>query len=74
MPNWFFPARRARHAHVEACISTLLEEGRLSNQPLRLARAAFRLQRRAADGGVFLPFDQAFYRLKKRDREGVFAR
>jgi hypothetical protein len=75
MPNnWFFPARRERNAHVEACIAHCLDEARLSSQTVSLFQAAFRLQSRARAGGVVLGFDQALYRLKRRDRMGVFVR
>jgi hypothetical protein len=74
MQRWFFPARRARHEHIEECIETLLEEAKLTSESASLFQAAFRLQSRARAGGVFLGFDQALYRLRKRDREEVFVR
>ena len=74
MPRWFFGRRRARHAHIEDCIAVLLEEAELSSAPPSLFQAAFRLQGRARAGGVILGFDQALYRLKRRDKQGVFVR
>lgn len=74
MLNWLFPRRRARNAHVEACIAGLLEEAAWSSQTITLTQAAMRLQGRARSGGVLLGFDQALYRLRERDRDQVFVR
>lgn len=74
MPEWFFPARRARSAQVEACIQTMLEEAATSSSRTSLGIAAFRLQRRVAADGVYVSFEHVFYRLRKCDRAGVFVR
>jgi hypothetical protein len=74
MIRWFFPRRRARRAYLDACIQAMLEEAALARQTISLGRAAFRLQRLAADGGVFVSFEQAFYCLRKRDQKEVFRR
>lgn len=66
-------ARRERNACIDGCIRVLLEEANLST-PLPLFQAAFRLQIRARADGVFIGFDQALYRLKRRDKKGVFVR
>lgn len=75
--NWFFPARSTRStrsAHLEACIQVMLAEGALETTKIQLTQAAFRLQRRAADGGVAITFEQAFDVLLIRDQKGVFLR
>lgn len=74
MPEWFFPARRARSAQIDAHIQDMLEEAVLSSTKLSLGIAAFRLQRQMAAAGVFVSFEHAFYRLRKRDQYGVFVR
>lgn len=72
--RWFFPVRRARHAHIKECIQTLLEEAQLSSESVSLFQAAFRLQIRARAGGIALGFGEALYAVKRRDREEVFVR
>lgn len=70
----FREMRRTRHDYVEECIQMLIAEAELSSVRLSLLTAAFRLKQRAKDGGVFLTFDQALYRLRRRDRGEVFVR
>jgi len=74
MPEWFFPARRARNQQVEAAIQDMLEEAALSSHRMSLGIAAFRLHRRVAADGVAITFEQAFYRLRRRDRAQIFVR
>jgi hypothetical protein len=74
MPEWFFRERRARNACVEQCIQTMLEEAALSSHRMSLGIAAFRLHRRVAADGVMITFEQAFYRLRRRDRTKIFVR
>lgn len=65
---------RTERDYIEDCIQTLLEEAQLSSSKLSLGMAAFRLKQRVKEGGIFLTFDQAFYRLRRRDRDRLFVR
>lgn len=74
MLGWLFPRRRARRQQVDDCIDAIMGEVAFSGQSLTLLQAAFRLQGRARDGGVFIGLDQARRRLRRRDHAGLFIR
>jgi len=74
MFDWLFPRRRARQQQVDECIDAIMAQVAFTGQSLTLLQAAFRLQGRARDSGVFIGLDQALRRLRQRDQARMFVR